>query len=141
MKLGDKDMDGLSKVREDQRKEDELEKLIREMKKQSKKRQMEGNNDQPRGKRQMMEINCSNYEGSQEGLLFGKNISSYNENEETAIDEALILCEGIDCAIQMNKVVRMRIGQPAIVEMMERIVKKNRIVWMTLAVMKLTEMS
>ena len=38
MKLGDKDMDELSKVlRDDQRKEDELEKLIREMKKQSKK--------------------------------------------------------------------------------------------------------
>ena len=68
------------------------------IKKQSKKRQIEDNDDLPRGKKQKLENNCSSYEGSQESLLFGKKIiPSYDENVETAIDEALRLCEEIDC--------------------------------------------
>ena len=69
MKLGDKEMNELTIVlKEDQRKEDDLEKIIRQMKKQSKKRQNEEHSNQPRGKRARMENNCCNYEGSTEGL-------------------------------------------------------------------------
>ena len=97
VKLGEKEMDELSKIlRDDQRKEDELEKLIREMKRQSKKRQNDGNINQPKGKRARMENNCSSYEGSSEHLLF-ENLKSYDESVDSAIDEALRMCEDIDC--------------------------------------------
>ena len=84
------------------RKEDELEKVIREIKKLSKKRQNDEPSIQPRGKRARMEIDCSNYGGSHEHLLF-VNSDSYNEAVELAIDEALRLCGEIDCDIPVSQ--------------------------------------
>ena len=67
------------------------------MKKQSRKRQNDDeNSNQSMVKRKRIKNNNSNYEGSSEGLLFGKN-RSYDENVDSAIDEALKLCDDINC--------------------------------------------
>ena len=87
VKLGDKEMDELSKtLREEQKKEDELEKVIRDLKKQSKKRQNDGTTFQPSGKRTRIETNCSNYGGSREHLLSEKS-EQQDELADLAIDE------------------------------------------------------
>ena len=96
VKLGDREMDELSKtLREEQKKEDELEKVIRDLKKQSKKRQNDGTTFQPSGKRTRKETNCSSYGGSREHLLFEKS-ESQDELADLAIDEAIRLCEDMD---------------------------------------------
>ena len=63
-------MSELSKlIREDQKKEDDLERTIRDMERQSKKGQSEETVIHPKGKRMRMDNNYRNYEGSPEGLL------------------------------------------------------------------------
>jgi hypothetical protein len=66
VKLGDKELEELSKViREEQKKEDYLEKVIRSWKTQSKKRPGNENHGQPRQKRpRTADKDYRNYEGS-----------------------------------------------------------------------------
>ena len=95
VKLGDKEMDELSKtLREEQRKEDELERVIRDLKKQSKKRQNDKTTFQPNAKRSRVENTYSNYGGSREHLFSEK--PEQRELADLALDEALRLCEEVE---------------------------------------------
>ena len=100
VKLGDKELSELSKViREEQKKEDDLEKVIRAWKTQSRKRPGNETNCQPVQKRQRIaDMDYHNCEGSIEHL-FNNNSSSIEDNasrhdymEELAIEEAIRAC-------------------------------------------------
>ena len=99
VKLGDKELGDMAKmIREEQRKEDDLEKMIREWKKQTKKRPAGENSEQPRNKRTRLENTRRSYEGSREHLFatnspISDSVSRYDERVEIAIDEALRICD------------------------------------------------
>ena len=63
-KMGTTEMDEMTRVRkEDQKKEDDLERMIRMMKKRSREGQRDEHTNQPRNKKMRMENNGCNYEG------------------------------------------------------------------------------
>ena len=71
---GATEMDELTRVlKEDQKKEDGLEQIIRLMKKRSRENQRDEQTSHSRNKRPIMENISCNYEGSIEGLLLEKN--------------------------------------------------------------------
>jgi hypothetical protein len=84
-------------MREEQKKEDELERVIRNLKKHSKKRPSESTMLQRKNKRPRMENDHRNYEGSMEGLFTQNptsgNDNSYDDRVEMALDEAIKLCD------------------------------------------------
>ena len=94
MKLGDRDLGELSKmIREEQKKKDDLEKIIRSWKSQSKKRSRNENQEEPRHKRPRVDdSNHRSSEGSREHLFAtssktSDSVSRYDERVELAIDE------------------------------------------------------
>ena len=101
VKLGDKEMTELAiSMRAEQKKEDELERTIRDLKKQSKKRPGEQHAGQQGNKRMRRDQDYCNYDGSQ-GCLFSWNstsegVSNYDDCVEIALDEAIKLCDDID---------------------------------------------
>ena len=101
VKLGDKEMTELANsMRLEQKKEDDLEKTIRELKKQSKKRPNDQHASQQRNKRLIRHSDYRNYHGSLECLFsrssIDDNVSNYDDCMDIALDEAIKLCGDID---------------------------------------------
>ena len=95
VKLGDKEMSEIAnQIREEQRKEDNLEKMIKDWKSRSKKRSGETNNEQPAYKRVRRDNSYRSCEGSREHLFANSDkishtVCDYDELVETALEEAI----------------------------------------------------